>query len=287
MSVLITKPNIPVSLLTFSGGEVHVQLNSLPENAPKRIEVRADIHSSDDLMALLLVNNALQNHYGDESEINIEIPYFPYARQDRVSSVGQAFSLQVVAKMITDLKANLITVWDVHSSVTQALTGAINISQDTIIASNKNLVDLLQANNAILVCPDKGAKAKCQKVKERFSVEQMIFSEKVREPSTGKIIDTQLSTDSLDGKTAIIIDDICDGGRTFVEIAKRLREKKVKRVILYVTHGIFSKGLEVFDELIDEIYTTNSFPQVKDKRLTMIDYSVSENTQTNKRSTKI
>ncbi|MCF6191072.1 MAG: ribose-phosphate diphosphokinase [Cocleimonas sp.] len=275
MSVVITMPNIHVNLHTFSGGEVHVQLENLLEDAPKRIDVRADIRSSDDLMALLLVNNALRNHYGKTPEINIEIPYFPYARQDRVCSVGQAFSLQVVAKMIDDLKANSITVWDAHSPVTQALTGAMNVSQEQIIASSNKLVAHLQDDNTVLVCPDKGAKKKCDKVKKHFSIEQMIFSEKERDPSTGEITDTTLSGNDLKGKTAIIIDDICDGGRTFIEIAKRLKTNHAERVILYITHGIFSKGMEVFDGLIDEIYTTNSFPQEEDSRLTVIDFSVS------------
>lgn len=277
MSLLITFPNISVKLLAFSGGEIHVQLENLPEVMPNKVDIRADIHSSDDLMALLLVVNALRNNYQNLVLINLEIPYFPYARQDRVCSVGQAFSLEVVAKIVTDLNVNSITVWDAHSPVTQALTGAINIPQQQIMAADKKLVDLLQDRNSVLVCPDKGAKNKCQKVKEAFSVEEMIFSEKVREPSTGKIVDTQLVSKDLAGKTAIIIDDICDGGRTFIEIAKKLKEKNVRRVVLYVTHGIFSKGLAVFDELIDEIYTSNSFPQMENPKLTVIDANNANN----------
>ena len=273
MSVLITFPNININFIKFSGGELHVQLDSFPKAIPKKVDVRADIHSSDDLMGLLLAINALQNHYGDDMKINVEIPYFPYARQDRVCAIGQAFSLQVVANMFTSMNVNSLTVWDAHSPVTQALTEAINIPQEEIIASSENLVKALQDERTVLVCPDKGAKNKCEAVKEYFSVEEIVYSEKVRDPSTGQIVGTQLSVKDLNDKTAIIIDDICDGGRTFIEIAKSLKEKQVKRVILYVTHGIFSKGLEVFDELIDKIYTTNSFPQMENSKLTVVDFN--------------
>lgn len=272
MSILIKNLDIKVNLLTFSGGELHVQLEGLVEQTPEKVEIRADIHSSDDLMALLLAHNALQNYYGEDLLINLEVPYFPYARQDRVCAKGQAFSLQVIAKMIKDLKLNSLTVWDTHSPVTQDLTGAINISQEEIIESSEQLVRHLQNENTVLVCPDKGAKSKCQAVKDKFSVNEMIYSEKVRNPKSGEIVDTTIETDDLSGKTTVIVDDICDGGRTFVEIAKKLKEKNVERVVLYVTHGIFSKGLEVFDGLIDEIYTSNSFPQMENPKLNVIDF---------------
>jgi ribose-phosphate pyrophosphokinase len=100
----------------------------------------------------------------------------------------------------------------------------------------------------------------------------MIQSKKVREPSTGKITRTVVLANDLSGKTAIITDDICDGGYTFIKIAEQLKEKNVEKIILYVTHGIFSKGLSVFEGLIDEIYTTESFKQTANKKLHIIPF---------------
>ncbi len=65
----------------------------------------------------------------------------------------------------------------------------------------------------------------------------------------------------MKGKYCVIVDDICDGGRTFIELAKTLKEGGAQRVVLYVTHGIFSKGIYPLEKYIDEVYTTNSFPQ--------------------------
>jgi len=277
MSTVVNNSDINVNTSTFSAGEVHVQLEGLSKQQPESLQLKACIRSSDDLMELMLVHNALINHYGQQLVIDLEIPYFPYARQDRVCAVGQAFSLQVIATMLNSLKVNSLTTWDAHSPVTKKLTRAINISQEEIIASNQNLVSQLKDRNTILVCPDKGAIDKCQAVKDKFSVSKIIHSVKTRNPKTGAIIDTQIKASDLSGKTAVIIDDICDGGRTFIEIAKKLKEKNVERVVLYVTHGIFSKGLEVFDGLIDEIYTSNSFPQKKNPKLNVIDFSATAN----------
>ena len=77
---------------------------------------------------------------------------------------------------------------------------------------------------------------------------------------------------NLKGKIAIISDDICDGGMTFIGIAKALRALNCEHIVLYVTHGIFSKGLSVFDGLIDQIFTTTSFKQTPHDKLTVIDF---------------
>lgn len=272
MTISMKNPYIEINTFNFSAGEVHIQLEQLPKQQPKQLYLRAEIFSSDDLIALLLTHNALLNHYKKSLNLHLEIPYFPYARQDRICASGQSFSLEVMAKLINDLSPKSLTVWDAHSPVTQTLTQAINISQPDIIGQSIPLLHYLQQENAVLVCPDKGAQDKCLVVKDRFSIKSMIKAKKTRDPTTGIITDTQLMCGDLSGKTAIIIDDICDGGRTFIEIAKRLQQKQVERVILYVSHGIFSKGVDVFNGLIDEIFTTNSLPQAQNARVHVIAY---------------
>jgi ribose-phosphate pyrophosphokinase len=87
-------------------------------------------------------------------------------------------------------------------------------------------------------------------------------------------------SDDLTGQCAIISDDICDGGYTFIKIAEQLKAKGAERIVLFVTHGIFSKGLEVFDGLVDEVITTNSLPQQTNEKLRVINFdnTFSDNT---------
>jgi len=95
-----------------------------------------------------------------------------------------------------------------------------------------------------------------------------LIGAKDRDVKTGNITRTSI-TPIVHGGNAIIVDDICDGGRTFIELAKCLKPA-CDKVYLYVTHGIFSKGLDVFDGLIDHIWTANSFLTETDPRLTVI-----------------
>ncbi len=255
----------------FSGGERHIQLENLPTTKPETLAIRCYLRNSDDLMDLLLLQNALDNYYSQAVMLNLEIPYLPYARQDRVCAQGQAFSLQLMARLLSMLHLRQLIVWDCHSQVGLDLTKAINIEASDILASSVEFKALLRQPDVVLICPDKGAIGRCQKLVDYFQLKPMIKSEKYRNPTTGKITRTEVIAEDLTGKTAIITDDICDGGYTFIKIAEQLRKKNVKTVILYVTHGIFSKGLSVFDGLIDKVYTTQSFIQQKHPKLTIIE----------------
>lgn len=265
--------------MLFSGGERHIQLIDLPIDIPKGLKVKATINRSDDLIDLLLINNALENHYGEAVLLNLEIPYMPYARQDRVCAAGQAFSLQLIPQLLNTIKVGHLVTWDCHSQVGIDLTGAFNVSATDIIKTSKTLVSMLQQPNSVLVCPDKGALVRCNDLKKQLEISEMVICEKRRDPSTGKITHTDVMVDDLTGKTAIITDDICDGGYTFIKIAEQLKQKNAEKVVLYVTHGIFSKGFEVFEGLVDQIFTTDSFPQQKNDQLTVIAYQHNFNQQ--------
>jgi len=267
---LVNNKAIEIQTRRFSGGERHIQLCNLPKVKPNNLKIQAMVHNSDDLMDLLLVQNALDNHYGERVFIDLEIPYLPYARQDRVCSKGQAFSLQLMSQLLKLLNINKFTTWDCHSSVGIDLTDAINIEATEIIKHSKQLSKLLTNTNSVLICPYKGAINRCQKIVDDFTMNPMVLCEKIRNPATGKISHTQVNSNDLSEKIAIITDDICDGGYTFIKIAEQLKKLNAKKIILYVTHGIFSKDLSVFDNLIDEIYTTESFSQSLNSKLKII-----------------
>ncbi len=287
MTIIVTDQNnhsVDITHLGFSGGERHVQLTHLHSGVstslavPSKLTIRARLHTADDLFDLLLTENALIETFGS-LPIDIEIPYLPYARQDRVCAPGQAFSLAVMARVLGPATpTRRIAVWDCHSTVGIDLTGATNVDASNVVLSHPALRDLIQQPNTVLVCPDKGARSRCQHMATALGDVPLVYCEKVREPKTGRISGVSVSVDNLAGKTAVITDDICDGGMTFIKIAEQLRANQVEKVILFVTHGIFSKGLDVFNGLIDHVFTTNSFPQTPDPRLTCISYEYDFNT---------
>ena len=277
MTITVTtdkKTVIDTTLMTFSGGERHIQLGNIDNTPITHVKVIARMSSATDIMDLLLVVNALRHRLGITLAIDLTLPYLPYARQDRVCATGQAFSLEVFATVLSTMALRNITTWDCHSHVGLELTGAVNVTPENIIANSPALVSLLTSPNSVLVCPDEGAKGRCQDIQDALNISTTVQCYKKRDPSTGKILRTEVNVDSLAGKTAVITDDICDGGYTFIKIAEQLKAKGAEKVVLYVTHGIFSKGLAVFDDLIDEIYTTNSFEQnASDTRINEIKFA--------------
>ena len=229
----------------FPGGEVNVQVTQDVTDSPyDGLVVNADLQNSDDIMEMLLVCNALKRL--GYRRLKLVIPYVPYARQDRVCNEGEAFSLEVMCDLINSLGAASVTIYDPHSDVTTALIDNVHVVEQHELISMREHFE-----GYVLICPDAGAEKKIQKFKKPY-----IMATKIRNPVTGEIERTHVyaDDDELVGWPCIIVDDICDGGRTFIELGKILKEKGASRVELYVTHGIFSKGLDVFNGIIDKVY---------------------------------
>ena len=165
-----------------------------------------------------------------------------------------------MASFINNLEFAKVTIWDAHSEVSPALLNrVVNVPQIKLLERCDELSQRLSTGELTLISPDAGASKKTIKIAETFNGEpEVIQAQKMRNLKTGEIIKTEILGD-VEGKKVLIADDICDGGRTFIELAKVLRSKGAVEVSLFITHGIFSKGLEVFEGLIDAIYTTDSF----------------------------
>lgn len=250
---------------TFSGGEEHIRFEKFDYSKTIKIEIFARLIDSSKLMQLMLAVDALKRLSNGTLPIELITPYFPYARQDRVCVEGEALGAAVMANFINMLEFSKVTIWDAHSDVSPVLLNNIeNVEQTTLLTKCKDLSDRLATGELTLISPDAGASKKTIKIAEKFNGEpEVIQAQKVRNLKTGEIIKTEILGD-VKGKKVLIADDICDGGRTFVELAKELKRNGATEVSLFITHGIFSKGLAVFKGLIESIYTTDSFRQASE-----------------------
>jgi ribose-phosphate pyrophosphokinase len=118
-----------------------------------------------------------------------------------------------------------------------------------------------EEDQIVLVSPDAGAYKKVFDVAKEFNIENVITASKVRDINNGKILRTEVPSIEKydDDMKYVIVDDICDGGRTFIELAKVIKEQKPNaKIYLVVTHGIFSYGFDPLAQYFDGIYTTNS-----------------------------
>lgn len=249
---------IEIDTFTFPGGEEHVRLDAAALYDAQKFVIKVRLKNSTDIMRLLLATDALKRATLNRVPLELEIPYFPYARQDRVCVEGEPLSAAVMASLINMQGYSKVTVWDVHSDVSPALVNNLfNIPQVAIITHCEALSSQLTAKQILLVSPDAGASKKTAKIAQVYGVD-VIQGQKIRDPKNGAIIKTEIQGDVC-GKRVLIVDDICDGGRTFIELAKRLKQEGAEEIMLFVTHGIFSNGLHVFEGLIDSIFTTDSF----------------------------
>jgi ribose-phosphate pyrophosphokinase len=261
-----------INQTTFPGGEVLLNVHDsrccVPTNQ-EPITITARIHNSNDLFALALLKDAItrelyrRGYQNRWKEIDLILPYVPYARQDRVCCEGEPHSLKVFADYINHLNFNTVTIIDPHSDVCGAVFNNLRIvSQLDIVNKHLEFIKRVLADVAYFVSPDAGANKKTASIAKYFEHKDFIRADKLRNLATGDIIETRVYCDDLKGQTVAIVDDICDGGRTFIELAKTLKAKNAGKVILFVTHGIFSKGEQALTNYgIDEIWTTDSYKE--------------------------
>ena len=261
----------------FSGGEVHVEIPSYSsrKHYVDFIEVTARIRSAQDAMSLFMVMSAIEHNYNSK-HTTIKIPYFPYARQDRVCSPGQAFGLKKFAELLNTCKYDELWVTDPHSDVIYGcFDNRLNvITQEEVLSQCKHSIERINGlqmdlSYDCIVAPDAGASKKASKIASMFNL-PLVQCLKKRDPQTGNLSGFEVCGHVT--SSCLIVDDICDGGGTFVGIAEKLKEGGSQHIDLFVTHGIFSKGLGVFDGKINGIFTTNSFADKNTEELLRNNY---------------
>lgn len=235
----------------FPGGEVYVKLQQ-PVTSAELIIIKANIKSSEDVMKLLMVADAIKRQ-NPKAELELNMPYIPYARQDRVCTEGESLSISVFANLINSIGFSKVRVLDPHSDVSSAIISNI------VIKDQVDIFRKIEQNwfETYIVSPDAGAYKKTYKFAEAVGAKGVVTCNKVRDLSTGQVVGVSCNED-VTGKNLLVLDDICDGGRTFTELSSILRATAGK-LELAVTHGIFSKGQKVVAEAYDHVYTTNSF----------------------------
>lgn len=241
-------PNIKPTIFPDQSSQVW----QLPENVLKagKFEITWYFESEAEVMHLLQLRLLLKE-YGVITKLFI--PFLPYARQDKEVSNDSTFALKPLLSILDSYFGvnTKIEVFDAHNP---KIVHYYNIKNQE---ATKYIVKSLVDSQADLICfPDKGASTRYPELAD------FIVADKVRDQATGKILGHTLleSKHSLEGKTVLIVDDLADGGATFISVTKMLKDQGAANVDLYVSHGVFSKGVHVLKHAgIRNIYTTDSF----------------------------
>lgn len=256
--------SISFEAFTFAGGEPHIKIKpDFDTTQPVMISHR--LNSFNDLGLLCVAVDALKRM--KVKEISAFIPYFPAARQDRVMIGGEPLTVKVYADIINTLKPNTVKVFDPHSEVTPALLNNCEVIPNH--AFIKKAIESI-GEMPLLISPDGGALKKIYKVSAYLGGVEVVECSKSRDVKTGKLSGFKVYIDDLQGTDCLIVDDICDGGATFIGLAQELKKKNAGKLYLAISHGIFSKGFANLTPHFEKIFTTDSIKNITEEGVVQI-----------------
>jgi ribose-phosphate pyrophosphokinase len=264
------KSDIKYKINKFPDGQQSVDLVRGTVNVIEDIRIKTRLNSFSDLEVLICATKALRNI--TQKPISLYVPYFLGSRSDRKFVEGGVNYLkEVICPIINSLGFESVTVMDPHSDVLEACLNNFNKINNFALVDDalSYLIGDDEEDQIVLVSPDAGAYKKVFDVAQKFNINNVVTATKVRDLKTGQILHTEvpnLPVSTTDEELKyIIIDDICDGGRTFIELGKAIKEQRPDaKIYLIVTHGIFSAGYKQLGEYFEQIYTTNSYKEIKE-----------------------
>ncbi|ESS56090.1 ribose-phosphate diphosphokinase [Kosakonia cowanii] len=275
IELFIDNQNVEIDHGVFPDGAVWLKVTGeLPAFAQlMRIRVAA-MRDMNDFMLLAQLVDAVR-HVTDVAVSHLQLAWLPWARQDRHMVAGDSFALKVFANQLNTLNFDKIFILDPHSdAAAAAINNCVAIPQETCLLQSETLRRAIAQGELMLVAPDAGALKKIHNVAKATGAKNYAILTKERDVASGNLTGFALVAGEVAGKDLLIVDDLCDAGGTFIGSAQVLREAGARSVSLYVTHGIFSKGVDnLLNNGIDAIYTTTSFtsPTLASPRVELID----------------
>ena len=245
---------------------------------------------SDMIIQLLLVVNAIKNDSfyklnKDCCLIYLDIPMLPYARQDRWMGDGTSIANKVFIDLLNNLKLDGILTNDIHSDSSRVLFDDGVLIERTqaecfldAIRHTYTLSKLFKSNEKIVfISPDSGAYKKvfdvAAIVSKQYNMDiEIVTAQKHRDLKTGQINSTTIDLSHLATSHSnkkenqkfhlFVIDDLCDGGKTFIELSKAIdvslnSVKGEYTKNLFITHGLFTKGKKIVEQHFDNVYAYN------------------------------
>lgn len=279
-----------VETFSYPAGEIQTRLTAAGVQAVQEatvITVQLSIRNAEDIIRLWQFKDAVDGVLEGKRtrnqklpRIELDLPYLPYSRADRRFVKGDCDGLAVFSRMLNMMHWDRIETFDVHSEVsTKKLPELVNISALETI-KGVLMREGHEGGAVTALFPDKGAMDRYEvpdQIGNNFAIVNVhqVWATKVRNPETGELSGFNVETAGFlkdrPNEPVVIIDDICDGGRTFLGIADALDAVGVKNErILYVSHGIFSAGLDQLMSKYSRIYTKNLMGQVEHPNLIVL-----------------
>jgi ribose-phosphate pyrophosphokinase len=239
------------------------------KNGESRIKIEENVRGSDvfviqptctpvnqHLMELLLLIDALRR--ASAARVTAVVPYYGYAKQEKKTTGREPISAKLVANLIRTAGADRLLTMDLHAP---AIEGFFDIPVDHLQAGPL-LADYfrdLNLPNPVVVSPDAGGVGRANSFRERIGASLAIIAKQRPQPDVAEMLEM---VGEIEGRTAIIVDDMISTGGTLAQAAKALKERGARDVYACATHGIFAdNALQItHDSVLVETVVTNTIP---------------------------
>lgn len=249
-----------ISIKPFADGELYVQIGESVRGHDVFLIQATHPPVNENLVELMVIIDALRR--ASAKTINVIMPYFGYARQDRKAAGREPITSKLVAKLIGEAGADRVLCLDLHSD---QIIGFFDVLVDHVYAAPV-LIDYIKrfidTDDLVIVSPDVGGVARARGYAKRIGDVPIAIVDKRRHHDKQNVVEVMNVIGDVEGKTAILIDDLIDTAGTITKAADLIMEKGAKEVYACATHGVLSgPAYELIENSpIKELIITNSIP---------------------------
>ena len=250
----------------FNNGETQVMIDESVRGKEVFIVQPTCQPVNDSLMELLIMIDACKR--ASAKNIAVVIPYYAYARQDRKTRGREPISAKLVADLLTRAGASRVITMDLHAGQIQ---GFFDIPLDNLLGVPilSDYIETKGLKDIVVVSPDLGGVTRARQLADRLEAPIAIIEKRRPMPGVAEVMNL---IGSIEGKTAVIVDDIVDTAGSLVEGAKALGKFGAKEVYACCTHGILSDPAiaRVEASNIKELIITDTIPLAEEKKSSKI-----------------
>jgi ribose-phosphate pyrophosphokinase len=253
----------PMVRKQFADGELYIQIQESIRGCDVYL-IQPSCHPVNaNLMELLIMVDACRR--ASARQVTAVIPYYGYARADRKTAGRESITAKLVANLITEAGASRVLAMDLHSAQIQ---GYFDIPFDHVYGSPV-LLDYLaskQLSDIVVVSPDVGGVARARAFAKKLNDAPLAIIDKRRQAHN--VAEVMNVIGDVEGKTAVLVDDMIDTGGTICEGAKILRKEGARQVYACATHAVFSPPAvdRLSSGVFEEVIVTNTIPVPEEKR---------------------
>lgn len=241
---------------TFKNGETRIKIEENVRGSDVFVVQPTCTPVNNNIMELLLLIDALRR--ASAARITAVVPYYGYAKQEKKTAGREPISAKLVANLITVAGANRILTMDLHAP---AIEGFFDIPADHLQAGPllAEYFRMLNLPDPVIVSPDAGGVGRANSFRERIGAGLAIIAKQRPQPDVAEMLEM---VGDIEGKTAVIVDDLISTGGTLAQAARALRERGARAVYACATHPVFAGGALsiIADSVIEETVVTNTIP---------------------------